>query len=217
MLIRSLVLAWVCLIVIGAAEAADFIYATNSGAITITGYTGSGGAITVPNTITGLRVTSIADAAFWGTTSITSLTVPGTITNIGQYAFYFCTRLSSINILEGVSSIGQSAFQNCGLTNVTLPDTLTTLSDRLFINCGALTNITIGSGVTNIGAGVFAYCFTLTAINVSALNSVYSSLAGVLFDRNQTSIIQFPPGKAGAYLIPDGVTDIAYGTFFRLY
>jgi hypothetical protein len=156
--------AWLALITASAAEAGDFIYATNSGAITITGYTGPGGAVTIPDTISGLPVTRIAVAAFWGATSLTSLTIPGTVTNIGQSAFYFCTHLTSITLPAGVTSIGEAAFQNCGLTTVTIPDTLTSLSDRLFINCGSLTNITIGKGVTHIGVGVFAYCFNLTAI-----------------------------------------------------
>jgi hypothetical protein len=39
----------------------DFIYTTNGGTITITGYTGPGGAVTLPNTITALPVTAIAD------------------------------------------------------------------------------------------------------------------------------------------------------------
>ena len=39
--------------------AEDYTYTTNAGAITITGYTGPGGAVTIPDTITGLRVTSI--------------------------------------------------------------------------------------------------------------------------------------------------------------
>ena len=43
---------------------AQFNYTTTNGTITITGYTGSGGAVTIPDTINGLPVTSIGDWAF---------------------------------------------------------------------------------------------------------------------------------------------------------
>ena len=39
----------------------EFNYTTNNGTITITGYTGPGGAVTIPSTINGLPVTSIGD------------------------------------------------------------------------------------------------------------------------------------------------------------
>ena len=42
---------------------AQFLYTTNSGTITITGYDGPGGWVIVPDTIGGLPVSSIADAA----------------------------------------------------------------------------------------------------------------------------------------------------------
>ena len=47
-----------------AVEAGDFTYATNNGAITITGYTGPGGDVTIPDSVFGLPVTSIGVNAF---------------------------------------------------------------------------------------------------------------------------------------------------------
>ena len=43
---------------------AQFTFTTNNGAIMITGYTGSGGAVFIPSTTNGYPVTSIGDAAF---------------------------------------------------------------------------------------------------------------------------------------------------------
>ena len=46
------------------------------------------------------------------------------------------------------------------------------------------------------------------------LNSSYSSVAGVLFNKNQTVLIQYHPGgKAGSYTIPDGVTNVGINAF----
>ena len=60
---------------------AQFTYTTNNGAITITGYTGSGGAVTIPNMIDGLPVTDIGTNAFQNS-GLTSVTIPDTVTNI---------------------------------------------------------------------------------------------------------------------------------------
>jgi hypothetical protein len=48
---------------------------------------------------------------------------------------------------------------------------------------------------------------------VHAANSVYSSMGGVLFDKSQTTLIQFPERIAGSYTIPDSVTSIGFEAF----
>ena len=54
------------LLTLPAVVQAQFNYTTNNGTITITGYTGPGGAVAIPDTINGLPVTSIGDYAFGG-------------------------------------------------------------------------------------------------------------------------------------------------------
>jgi hypothetical protein len=61
---------------------AQFNYFTSKRAITITKYTGSGGAVTIPETINGLPVISIGDWAFWGCTNLTSVTIPNSVISI---------------------------------------------------------------------------------------------------------------------------------------
>ena len=70
MLKRNLKLnfVWFKLLVLGlwlpAVAQAQLKYTTNSGAITITGCSGSGGAVEIPSTINGYPVTSINKEAF---------------------------------------------------------------------------------------------------------------------------------------------------------
>ena len=73
-----------------------------------------------------------------------------------------------------------------------------------------LTSVTIPSSVTNIAAEAL-YC--VTAINVSSLNPVYSSLAGVLFNKSQTTLLEWPGLRSGDYAVPTGVTNIAAFAF----
>jgi formylglycine-generating enzyme required for sulfatase activity len=170
-----------------------FIYITNSaGTITITGYSGPGGALIIPSQITGLPVTSIASNAFISLSNLASVTIPNSVTNIGDRAFEYCTNLTSVTIGHGVINIGGSAFYGTGLTNVTLP-----------------------SSVASIGVAAFGNCARLTAITVDSGNIYYSSLDGVLFNKLQTILVQFPAGwyYGGYYAIPAGVTSIGPSAF----
>jgi len=151
------------------AAKAQFNYSENNGTVTITGYTGTNSAVTIPSTVYGLPVTSIGNAAFSGCTSIVSLTIPNTVTSIGSSA--------------------------C-------------------IGCSSLANIVIPYSVTNIGMGVFDFCSSLVAIGVDGANPAYSSSNFVLFNKNQSTLIQCPGGKTGNYTIPSSVKTIGTQAFF---
>ncbi|MHC1765213.1 MAG: leucine-rich repeat domain-containing protein [Verrucomicrobiia bacterium] len=118
---------------------AQFIYTINNGAITITGYTGPGGAVIIPDTINGLPVNSIGDNAFSFCSSLTSVTIPNSVTSIGDYAFQNCYSLTSVTIPSSVTSIGDYVFQYCyRLTSVTIPNGVTSIGDNAFYFCALL-------------------------------------------------------------------------------
>jgi hypothetical protein len=194
---------------------ADFTYTATNGTIIITGYLGLGGAVPVPDTINGLPVTTIGGEAFYQCASLTSVTIPNTVTSVGYRAFCRCTSLTSVTIPNTVTSLGHQAFASCtNLPSVTLPDSLTSIGSQAFAGCVSLLGVTIPSSVTNIEPAAFGFCTSLTAITVDVLNPCYSSLTGVLFNKSQTALLQYPGGVAGAYTIPDGVTRLGYGAFW---
>ncbi|MBL9172255.1 MAG: leucine-rich repeat domain-containing protein, partial [Verrucomicrobiales bacterium] len=126
---------------------AQFQYVIENGKVTITGYSGPGGAVTIPDTIASLPVTRIGDFAF---------------------------ELK-----------------------------------------GNLTSMMIGSGVTNIGYGAFHFCPGLKAIEVDSGNPAYRSVEGVLFNKDQTTLIQHPEGLGGSYIVPDTVIRIGDAAFLE--
>jgi hypothetical protein len=166
-----------------------FFYMTNGGVITIEGYGGPGGDVTIPDTINGLPVTGIEDRLFWKSTSLTSVTIGSNVTSIAYEAFYNCINLTSVTIGHGVTnigadafmyctsltnvtigysviSIGVNAFDECRLTSVTIPDSVTSIGGSAFESCYRLTSVTIGSGVTNIGYAAFLFCYSLTNVTI---------------------------------------------------
>ena len=168
--------------------------------------------VTIPNS-----VTSIGDEAFYDCYGLISVTIPNSVTNIGDYAFYDCVSLNNITIPNSVTNIGDEAFQCTGLTSVTIGTNVTSIGAAAFKNCTSLTNVTIPNSVTSIGSFVFYGCIKLTAITVATNNPAYSSMAGVLFDKSKTTLIQCPGGKAGSYTIPNSVTNIGDYVFSYCY
>jgi hypothetical protein len=61
---------------------AQFTFVTNNGTISITGYTGSGGAVTIPDTTNGYPVASVGTGAFSNCASVTSVTMGTNLTNM---------------------------------------------------------------------------------------------------------------------------------------
>ncbi len=188
---RPLAFLMLVLLLLPAAVQAQFTYTTNNGTITITGYIGPGGVVTIPNVINGRHVTSIGDYAFNGQSSLTNVTIANSVTNIGSSAFISCANLASVLI----------------------PNSVIRIEGGAFMHCRSLTNVEIPASVASIYSRTFEGCTSLTAIEVDAGNSVYSSVAGVLFDKSQTSLRQCPGGSAGTYTVPNSVTFIADFSF----
>lgn len=152
----------------------------------LTKYTGSGGDVVIPD-----GVTEIGFDVFDGS-NITLITIPDSVTSVGAFAFSNCNGLTSLIIPNSVQSIGTDAFYRCE----------------------NLKSVAISAGVSSITEGCFSGCKALIEINVDANNSYYSSMSGILFDKQQTAILVYPPGKLDStYVIPDGVTRIGESTF----
>ncbi len=171
-----------------------FEYTINNGEVTITGYVGADTDVVIPSRIEGYPVTTIGEYAFSSLGDITSVVIPYSVRAIGNYAFYRCESIESILIVNGVRSIGKYAFAYCvSVASVTIPES-----------------------VTSIGTNAFAYGFALDSITVDADNAYYSSdEQGVLFNKNKTTLIQYPGGKSGDYIIPESTTTIGEYAFYR--
>lgn len=114
-----------------------------------------------------------------------------------------------------VTSIGKWAFERCDdLTSVTIPNSVTSIGGNAFKGCDGLTSVTIPDNVFSIGEAAFVACRSLTSIEVDVGNPNYISEDGILFTKDRTSLITYPSGKQGAYVIPNSVTSIVEEAFY---
>lgn len=160
--------------------------------------------------------TDIGEAAFYGCSGLTSVTIPDSVTRIGKHAFYDCTGLTAVYISDLAAWCGiefgdynanpLSYAHNLYLDEVLedgiiTHDSLASIGRYTFCNYSGLTSIDIPDGVTSIGNYVFSGCSRLTSITIpdsvtSIGDCAFKDCSGL------TSIT-----------IPNSVTDIGSSAF----
>lgn len=177
------------------------------------------GPFTVPSSVVynaeTYTVTSIGKYAFRSCHTVTAVIIPNTVTSINGYAFQGCDDMNSVTIPNSVTSIGDLAFYNCtSLSSVTIPSSVSSIGLYAFANCTGLTSVLIPASVVSFSDAPFYMCTHLTAINVDNSNPNYSSNNGVLFNKNQTILIQYPAGIPNTdYTVPGTVITIGSDAF----
>ena len=183
----------ICAVCAGAETYGNFEYSVrDDGTVEITGYSGSVEKVDIPEKIDGKSVTRIGDEAFGFCRNLTSITIPDSVTVIGRSAFFYCENLFNLTIGDDVTYIGSSAFSGCR----------------------SLTDITIPNGVDEIGWYAFDGCVSLKNVNVKSGNNRYTSVNGILFNKDKTKLVLYPAGKTDKiYNIPESVTNIGRYAF----
>ena len=180
----------------------DFTYQLSGNDAQITSYKGSGGNVTIPETIDGHTVTTIKYNAFKNNANITGITLPKTIKEVGYSAFENCTGLKSFRMnyngtVEYKAEIGNAAFRGCtSLTDVSLSENVTSIGNMAFSGCTALKNLNLPERVESLGSRLIektAISSITIPKNVKYSTNVSSSY-GVLVNVNTLKTVTFEEG-----------------------
>ena len=114
-------------------------------------------------------------------------------------------------IPEEVRKIAGLAFaSNYFLMEVMLGDHLEEVGSYAFARCSSLSFMSLPAQTTRLGASPFHDCTMLLEIEVDPNNPCYSSIDGILYNKEQTQLIQYPAGLYDDfYKVPDTVREIA--------
>lgn len=124
--------------------------------------------------------------------SLVSLALPSNTIRVEDYAVCFCHNLLSIVI----------------------PDACEKLTATAIYQCDRLTSIHLGKSVSEYSGYCGSYCPALTSITVSPGNTHFTSVDGVLFNAEQTTLVKYPAGKGETeYTVPSTVRSIGYESF----
>lgn len=195
----------------------DFVYYIDdySNTAHITKYTGNDKSVIIPDKIYNKSVTSIENYAFQNCDSIKNVVMSDSITSIGEQAFSNCNSLESISISKNLTSISSDAFYNCtNLASISIPDSVIEIYWAAFKNCTNLRSVNLSKSVRNIYDSAFEDCPNIEEFVVDNENSSFASIDGVLFDKEKTILIKYPPAKSDtSYIVPSTVCGIGFDAF----
>lgn len=181
----ALVLTGSCLPIVPAIaeESQPFVYQVlGDGTVEITGYTGSGGDVVIPESVDGYTVSGIGNCAFSGS-NITSIFIPKTVISISTQPFVYQEKLEKITVdtqnpnfysdAYGVvytrNDSGQSSYQELVVApalsgTYTVPDGVGGIRPHAFEYYNDLEKIILGKDVYWIGSYAFEGCRKLKEV-----------------------------------------------------
>ena len=136
----------------------------------------------------------------------TSVKVPEGVQELNLNSFENCENLKSVSLPKSLVTIGGGAFWGCvSLTSINIPEHVTEIRWDAFGGCRSLKTITIPASVESLNEYGFTGCESLESINVDSANKNYTSVDGVLFNKDKTVLIHCPAKKT-SLTIPTTVT-----------
>ena len=180
-------------------------------------------------------VKSVQSSAFYGCTSLSEIQLPSSVTAVAPDAFLGCSSLSEISVEgnnEHLKTVDGVLFAKLASTNASdgvtailchppsksgasysIPDVVSVVGEYAFHGCNSLREIVVPSKVEEIPITAFDTCQKLEKIDISEDNAFFKDVDGVVFSKDGKSLVFYPRGKNGNYIVPDGVESIGAFAF----
>ena len=135
------------------------------------------------------NVTRIGSMAFWWATNLRRVTMGDNIKVIDRFAIMNCSQLQEVQVGEKVDSILLDAFSYGKLETISIPKNVKYIAPLIVRNN------------------------PIISIDVHPENANYTSVDGVLFNKQENVLHSFPAAKATEYVIPATVDTIGSCAF----
>lgn len=201
------------------------------------------GAVEIPSSVGGYRVTAIDEEAFEDCRTLTAVTIPASVTSIGEQAFKDCWKLTSVTIPANVVYIGEEVFKECDALrsiSVAADNSVYKSENGLLLSKDGRTlfegvngSVQIPDGVEKIVESAFVGRRNLTSVSLPksvrdvevAIFENCNSLKSIVVDsananyKSENGLLLSKDGRTlfegvnGQVKIPDGVETIAESAF----
>ena len=160
----------------------------------------------------------IGNYAFANNTKLTTPQIAenANITAIGAYAFSGCSAITEVVIQKTTETIGERAYAQCSnISKVSFAEGANVaFGSFVFEGCQKLGTIALPSTITVFDGSVFAGCNNIAEIIVDTDNPVLSSVDGILYDKDVTTVIYCPKAKVVDFTtLPETVIKIGTAAF----
>lgn len=147
--------------------------------------------------------------------SVKKIDIQKGVTAIEKNVFSNCGTVEQVSLPDGFLTIGENSFGFCKyLKTINLPDSLKTIGNEAFMGCMSLDGVVIPKNVSYIGTNSFADCAAIEAFEVSGENEYFTTADGVIFNKDKTELVMYPPGrKDESYTVPEGTVKIREKAF----
>ena len=173
-------------------------------------------------TVVRVNANGVATALAEGTAHIYAILCDGTSDVIDVEVKYGESGDFLYKLLDNNTKAEISAYRNETASEVTVPDTISfdgndipvvSVGTGAFTNALKLKTVNIGAGIVSLSGASFDCAYALEEITVDAANTYFSSLNGVLYNKQRTSLLKFPAAKQGdtytaSFTVPSNVASI---------
>lgn len=141
--------------------------------------------------------------------ALQSVTFLGYPTMMYGYTFEGCGALKTVEFHGAWAKIEKGMFANSAITEIDLPDTVAIISEEAFAGT-EIEAIHFPASLNVLQAKAFIDCNSLTTFTVDANNTNYMAKDGVLWSKDETTVVLYPAGKTGEVTFETGTKFAEY-------
>ena len=163
-------------------------------------------------------VSYLGTKAFSSCSGLESISLSSSLTEIKDETFDYCNNLDVVDFKEGLVSIGKHAFTHCEkIKTLQFPDSLVSIGESAFSYSYSLTSVHFGKNLKTFNNLAFYGCSRLEQFYVDEDNEYMTSLDGIVYSKDLSTIICCPHTiRVEDLIIPEGIEVIFDYAFYEL-